>query len=56
MQYNWSSMESIATSTVTGWMESPGHRKNILEPHWQSEGIGVAVAPDYSVYITENFC
>jgi len=56
VEYDWTPMESIAQSIVAGWMESPGHRKNILEPHWESEGIGVAVASDYKVYITENFC
>ena len=54
--YDWNSMEKIAETTVQGWMNSPGHRKNILTPHWKSEGIGVAVSPDDKVYITENFC
>jgi uncharacterized protein YkwD len=37
-------------------MNSRGHRKNILFSHWRSEGIGVAIAPDGKVYITQNFC
>lgn len=55
-RYNWNSSQKIAESTVEGWMNSPGHRKNILTPHWRSEGIGVAISPDDKVYITENFC
>jgi uncharacterized protein YkwD len=54
--YDWNSMEKIAETTVQGWMNSPGHRKNILTPHWINEGIGVAISPDDKVYITQNFC
>lgn len=54
--YNWSSLDRIARSTVTGWMNSPGHRKNILTRHYQNQGLGVAVAADGKVYITQNFC
>ncbi len=54
--YKWNSMTKIAETTVQGWMNSPGHRKNILTPYWQSEGIGVVISPDDKVYITQNFC
>lgn len=54
--YSWSTLEQIARSTVSGWMRSPGHRKNILQPFWKTEGIGVAVSPDDRVLITQNFC
>ena len=54
--YDWNTLEEIAESTVEGWMNSPGHRKNILTPVWLREGIGVSIAPDDKVYITENFC
>lgn len=54
--YNWNSLEKIAETTVQGWMNSPGHRKNILTPHWSREGIGVVIAPSDKVYITQNFC
>jgi uncharacterized protein YkwD len=54
--YEWRSREKIAETTVQGWMNSPGHRKNILTPHWKTEGIGVAISPDDKVYITQNFC
>lgn len=52
-EYN--TMEEIAESTVSGWMESEGHRENILTPYWKSEGMGIAVS-DLKVYITQNFC
>ena len=54
--YDWNSLERIAETTVQGWMKSPGHRKNILTPVWRNEGIGVFIAPDDRVYITQNFC
>jgi uncharacterized protein YkwD len=54
--YDWNSSEKIAETTVQGWMKSPGHRRNILMPHWKHEGIGVFIAPDDKVYITQNFC
>ena len=54
--YAWNSMEQIARSTVDGWMKSPGHRKNILQPFWKTEGIGIAISGDEKVFITQNFC
>jgi uncharacterized protein YkwD len=54
--YDWSSQEEIAQTTVGGWMNSTGHRENILTPSFDREGIGVAIAPDNKVYITEDFC
>ena len=54
--YNWSSTDEIAERAVTGWMNSPGHRQNILTPRYEIEGIGVAFSADNKIYITENFC
>lgn len=33
----------FAREAVEGWMESPGHRKNILNPRYDTSGIGVAM-------------
>lgn len=55
MHYDWSSLEEIARSIVKGWMESDGHRRNILQPPFRSQGIGVVIK-DGKVYITQNFC
>ena len=54
--YDWNSEGKIAETTVQGWMRSKGHRTNILTPYWRTEGIGIAIAPDGKVYITQNFC
>lgn len=54
--YDWDTLDHIAERAVNGWMLSPGHRENILTPHFSYEGIGVAFASDDKIYITENFC
>jgi len=54
--YDWNSQDKIAETTVQGWMNSPGHRKNILTPYFKSEGIGVVITSDGDIYITQNFC
>jgi uncharacterized protein YkwD len=55
-RYAWNSQDEIAQSTVSGWMSSSGHRKNILTSTYGREGIGVAIASNDKVYITEDFC
>lgn len=55
-RYDWNTQDEIAQSTVSGWMGSPGHRQNILTSTYDREGIGVAIADDGKVYVTENFC
>lgn len=50
--------DRLAAWAVQQWMESPGHRKNILNPSLSTMGIGVAVGKrgqeDY-VYLTQEF-
>ena len=46
---------SSAHSIVRGWMDSSGHRSNILNNAFTSHGIGVAVDVG-KVYATQNFC
>lgn len=48
--------DEIASEVVDGWMDSSGHRHNILTEYWQSEGIGVAIDKDGRIYVTQNFC
>jgi uncharacterized protein YkwD len=54
--YDWNSIEEIAASTVRGWMGSTGHRQVILEKDYTRTGVGVAIAADDKVYITQVFC
>lgn len=37
---------ALATKAVEGWKSSPGHRKNLVQPHVTDIGVGVARAPD----------
>ena len=49
-------IEELAELVVDGWMDSPGHRENILKDSYDVQGIGVAVDANEQVYITQNFC
>lgn len=49
-------LEDLAAGAVDWWMNSPGHRENILKNSYDVEGIGVAVSVDEKVYVTQNFC
>jgi uncharacterized protein YkwD len=53
--YNYMTIDAIAKQVVQGWMDSPGHRENILEKQYDKSGIGIAVNNDM-VYVTQNFC
>ena len=48
--------QGIASRVVDAWMNSPGHRKNILTTQYSKEGIGIAASTDGRVYVTQNFC
>lgn len=52
-QYAWKSQEDIAHSTVKGWMDSLGHRKNLLSPQFDQHGVGVAIDAN-DVFITQD--
>jgi len=54
--YSWNSQEELASSTVSGWMSSSGHRQNILTATYDREGIGIAISSDNKIYITQDFC
>lgn len=54
--YHWLSEDQLSSSIVDVWMNSPGHRENILTPAYYSQGIGIAISSDDKVFITEDFC
>jgi uncharacterized protein YkwD len=45
--------ESVVRQCVSGWMKSPGHRKNLLNGQLEAEGIGVVVSDKGEIFITE---
>ena len=51
--------DELARAVVDGWMNSEGHRENLLTPEWENEGIGVAIVEEdgiTAVYVTQKFC
>jgi uncharacterized protein YkwD len=54
--YDWNTNDEIAQDVVDGWMDSPGHRENILESNYDKEGIGIVISESDEVYVTQNFC
>jgi len=49
----------FARDMVQQWMNSPAHRKNILNPKFNLIGVGIAKGPYQDVqalYVTQNFC
>ncbi|MDQ4123060.1 MAG: CAP domain-containing protein [Acidobacteriota bacterium] len=44
----------VATA-IECWLNSEGHRRNLLSPDWSRSGIGVAVSPDGKYYFTQVF-
>jgi len=54
--YDWNTPEEIAEHSVKGWMDSAGHRHNILEQLYSQTGIGIAIGDDDKVFLTQLFC
>jgi uncharacterized protein YkwD len=53
--------EGLARGIVNQWMNSTGHRENILRPSFNAEGIGIRIAEaddgeGLVVYAVQNFC
>jgi uncharacterized YkwD family protein/spore coat assembly protein SafA len=47
--------QRTAQEVVTGWMNSPGHRSNILSPTYQQIGVGLAKDKSGRCYWTQMF-
>lgn len=55
----YDSERELARGIVDGWMNSTGHRENLLRPYWEREGIGVYAIEEEGrlrVYATQHFC
>ena len=53
---DYHTLEELASLVVDGWMNSPGHRQNIVKASYDREGVGVAISVEEKVYVTQNFC
>ncbi len=52
------SLQEVCEWAVSGWMDSPGHRDNILEPCYSMTGVGVSFSEEGAftyLYITQIF-
>ncbi|MGW4116471.1 CAP domain-containing protein [Actinosynnema sp. NPDC004786] len=47
--------QRTAEAVVKGWMDSPGHRANILNCKLKALGVGMARGGSYGIYWTQNF-
>ncbi|MCU0239472.1 MAG: CAP domain-containing protein [Pyrinomonadaceae bacterium] len=54
ISYNRGYTNPVQTA-VDGWLNSSGHRNNLMQKFWQKSAIGVAVANDGTYYFTEIF-
>lgn len=58
---SWASAENIAAGyaspadVVEGWMNSPGHRANILSSKYKYLGVGIAYGGEYGIYWSQLF-
>ena len=48
-------VEEVAARIHQSWMDSPGHRENLLNPAYTHIGVGVAHNPAYGYYLAQNF-
>lgn len=46
---NWHSEDELAKEITQGWMESPGHKKNIVTPEYDESGMGVFLIDGYVI-------
>lgn len=54
--FDWKDERTIADEIAEGWYNSPPHRKNLLDPTSQTQGIGVFIRNDHRIYATQNLC
>lgn len=50
------SPEELAEGLVEQWRNSLSHRNNMLDPRWETTGVGIVVTPEREVIATQNFC
>ncbi len=51
----YESPEALAAGMIDGWKESPGHRRNMLEPAVTQTGVAVALAADGRYFGVQMF-
>lgn len=54
-KFHWRSDWKLGQAAVISWMNSPGHRSNLLSPQWTHLGVGAARNNRGGIYLTQNF-
>jgi len=49
VEINWRSEKELAQEAVNGWMNSAGHRRNILDGDFTESGVGIANVNGYMI-------
>jgi uncharacterized protein YkwD len=55
MGENLAAGQTTAREAVEAWLDSPGHRENILAPQWRRTGIAVRYGGPYRVMWVQEF-
>ena len=44
-------LEKLAEQIVKGWLDSPGHKRNLMKDKWEETGVGVYISGggDYTI-------
>jgi uncharacterized protein YkwD len=53
--FTWKEADEIARQAVAGWMQSRTHRANLLSPLYRAEAIGIVLAGNAALFVTQNF-
>jgi uncharacterized protein YkwD len=53
---HWRSLGDVVGAVVTGWMESPPHRRTLLLEPAEAAGVGVAISDEDELLVTLNVC
>jgi len=53
--YKEKGIRDPAADVVTAWMNSPGHRKNLMDLWMVEAGVGVAMQPDGTMLIVQAY-
>jgi len=54
LSYSRGYINPVAVS-MTNWMDSPGHRRNLLDRSWRQTAIGAWISDNGTIYFTEIF-
>jgi uncharacterized protein YkwD len=53
--YSYLRQNTTAEKIMNGWMNSPGHRANILKDSFGRIGVGVTASTDGLIHATQEF-